>query len=266
MKILTSGKYYGAKKSEVGFNGVILSEYDYLTPKTDWHYHENPYFMYILHGNLFDVNSKSRTCCASGSLVFHNWQEAHFNTKETALAGGFHIEFERNWFEQKRIDIDLWQGSRIIRHPGLYHLLAKLYFEFRNWDSYSELSAELLLLQLCEGTEKMEFLSGPEPSWIGLLKQILQEEKDIPNLKSLSALLGVHPVHISRAIPKYLDCSLGDYIRQRKIKQALHYLLNPDYSLTEIAMACGFADQSHFIRTFKTFFKQTPGAFRKELQ
>lgn len=72
MKILTTGKYYGVKKSEINLNGVILSEYDYLVPRTDWHYHENPYFMYILKGDLFDINKRLKSNCPSGSLVFHN--------------------------------------------------------------------------------------------------------------------------------------------------------------------------------------------------
>lgn len=263
MKILTSGKYYGAKKSEIKFNGIILSEYDYLTPRTDWHFHENPYFMYILQGNLYDINKKEKTHCSSGSLIFHNWQEAHYNSKETNYARGFHIEFDRNWFEEKKIDIGLWEGSQLIEHPKLYHLLGKLYSEFKLQDKHSNLSIELLLLQLCESTEVTHFISKNEPSWVQPLKQILNEQSENIDLDKLSNILGVHPVHISRAASKYLNCSLGDYIRQQKIKKSMDYMLNTNHSLTEIALLCGFSDQSHFIRVFKSYFNKTPSAFRK---
>ena len=37
MKILTAGKYYGVKKSEIDLTGVILSEYDYsLYQEEQW--------------------------------------------------------------------------------------------------------------------------------------------------------------------------------------------------------------------------------------
>ena len=265
MKILTAGEYYGAKKSEIGFSGVILSEYDYLSSRTDWHFHENPYFMYVLQGNLYDINKKIKTHCKSGSLVFHNWQEAHYNTKETPYARGFHIEFQRKWFDQKKLEISLWEGSQLIDHPKLHHLLAKLYFEYKCQDSYSELSIELLLLQLCENTQRIQFLPKKEPSWVGSLKQILRENSENLNLNSLSNRLGIHPVHISRAIPKYFGSSLGDYLRQQKIKQALNYLLNPIYSLTEIGNICGFSDQSHFTRTFKIYINKTPSEFRRQV-
>jgi hypothetical protein len=73
MKILTKGTYYGAKKQEVEINGILLSQYDYFNPRTDWHYHENPYFMYVLQGNMKDCNAQVKTLCPSGSLMFNNW-------------------------------------------------------------------------------------------------------------------------------------------------------------------------------------------------
>lgn len=265
MRILTSGKYYGDKKSEIDLNGIILSEYNYSTSRTDWHFHENPYFMYVLDGNLYDINKKAKSSCKSGSLIFHNWQEEHYNTKETPYARGFHIEFPRKWFNQKKLEIDLWEGSGLIDHPKSHHLLAKLYFEFRFQDFYSELSIELLLLQLCENVQEMEFSTKNDPSWVRSLRQILNEDSEKLSLTSLSDQLGVHPVHISRAFPKYFASSLGDYIRQQKIKKALTYLLNGKYSLTEIAYICGFSDQSHFTRTFKTYLNKTPSVFRKQI-
>jgi AraC family transcriptional regulator len=33
--------------------------------------------------------------------------------------------------------------------------------------------------------------------------------------------------------------------------------------LTEIAFECGFADQSHFIRSFKNYYEVTPSEYRK---
>jgi len=266
MKILTKGTYYGEKKLELDSMGIILSEYNYVMPRTDWHYHENPYFMYVLDGNVFDINKKNKTHCPRGSFLLHNWNEQHFNTKESNTARGFHIEFERKWFDQKKLDVDLWQGSQRLEDPRLHHLLGKLYFEFKCRDAFSEATIDLLLLELCEKTQKDQGkMQHREPSWINRLKELLHESTETLNLTSLSDDLGVHPVHLSRAVPKYLKTTLGDYIRQEKIKKALGYLMNSQLSLTEITYICGFSDQSHFTRTFKLYFNTTPSAFRKQL-
>ncbi|PCJ96524.1 MAG: AraC family transcriptional regulator [Flavobacteriaceae bacterium] len=267
MKILTKGTYFGERKLELNFDGIILSEYAYHEPNTPWHYHENPYFMYVLQGNMYDYNKKQKSTCPTGSILYNNWQETHSNSKESKFARGFHLEFERDWFDQKKIDISLWEGSQVLQDPRIHHLFGKIYYEFINQDAYSKASIELLLLQLCEtiGNSKAISIKNP-PTWIAPLKELLHYSTENIDLKFLSKQLGVHPVHLSRAIPKYLSCSLGEYMRQQKIKQSLGYLLNADHSLTEIAYLCGFSDQSHFSRLFKNYFQRTPTAFRKHLK
>jgi AraC-like DNA-binding protein len=266
MKTLTKGNYYGQKKQESTVNGIVLSEYDYLIPRTDWHFHENPYFMYLLQGDLFDINKNKKTICPSGSFLLHNWQEPHFNAKESTNARGFHIEFERSWFEDKKLDINLWEGSQLIENPKLHHLIAKLYYEFKCQDEFSDASIELLLYQLCENIQpnnKNRFVK--KPSWINPLKDILHQNTSNLSLKFLSEELNVHPVHLSRTIPKYLNATLGDYLRQQKIKKAVNLMMNTHKSFLDITYDCGFSDQSHFIRTFKNYIGMTPKAYRKKI-
>ena len=222
--------------------------------------------MYVIQGNVLDINKKQKTLCPSGSFLLHNWNDAHKNTKESKYARGFHIEFERSWFENKKLDIDLWEGSRLIENPKMHHLLWKLYSEFKCQDAFSQVSMDLILLELCETTQSQETLeNAKQPSWILPLKELLHENTESLSLDYLSQQLGVHPVHLSRSIPKYLSTTLGDYMRQQKIKKALSYLMNSNHSLTDVAYMSGFADQSHFTRTFKFYFHKTPRAFRNEL-
>lgn len=266
MKILSKGEYYGAMKSEQNFNGVILSEYNYLNQETDWHFHENPYLMYILQGELFDNNKKKQTACNSGSLFFYNWDEPHFNSRHSNSAKGFHIEFERQWFKDKQLDLNLWEGSQLINNPKLHHILAKLYFEFKCQDEYSQVSVELLLFQLCEGIDSIYIINTlDEPLWIQKLKELVHQNNQNLSLDSLSKELGVHPAHISRAVPKYLKTTLGDYIRQNKVKNAISYMMNSNLSLTDITYICGFSDQSHFIRLFKIYVGMTPKQYRSKI-
>lgn len=264
MKILTKGKYYGSRNSEKSFNGVLLSQYVYTADRTDWHYHENPYFMYVLQGNMMDSNKKNKTLCPSGSLMFNNWQESHFGSKHSDKASGFHLEFEKSWLEDNGISLSLLEGSQLVQNPKIHLLFAKLYFEFILSDSYSEVSIEVLLLQVCEVLSNIKTNdSNKTPIWIEDLKELLHYDTSNLSLGFLSEQLGVHPVHISRAAPKHLSMSLGEYIRQDKIKKAIPLLLDSKDSLTEIAYKLGFSDQSHFNRVFKSHLNMNPSFYRK---
>ena len=266
MKILKRGSYYGIKKSERQKTGFVLSEYGYHIPQTDWHYHENPYFMFVIEGNLKDINRKGTTLCPPGSFIFHNWQDIHMNTKETNRAKGFHIELDRDWLMEKTGDYKLWEGSTFIKDPRLHQTFLKIYDEFHLDDQHSEVSLDLLIIQLCsELYAKDEFNLKTKPDWVNRLREMLHDDPLNVTLESLSKEINIHPVHLSRSVPKYFGTTLGDYIRRCKLKQSFHLMLGANHSLTEVAYLSGFADQSHFTRTFRHYFGETPNSFRQRL-
>ncbi len=266
MKISTKGKYYGSLNSEMVYNGILLTRYHYHEDRTPWHYHENPYFMYVLSGNMKDCNKKVTSLCPAGSLMFNNWQEPHYGSKHSAKASGFHLEFERKWLRENRIPQNLLEGSQLIENPKLHLLFARLYHEFLISDTYSDVSVEVLLLQICEALSNLkEFNAQKNPSWVDDLKELLHYDTSSLSLDYLSNELNVHPVHISRAASKHLSMSLGEYIRQHKVKKAIPLLLDSKSSLTEIAYETGFSDQSHFNRVFKSIFNITLSTYRKNI-
>ena len=95
------------------------------------------------------------------------------------------------------------------------------------------------------------------------LKELLHESTTEWRLADLARAVDVHPVHLSREFTKYFGTSLGDYIRTIKVQRAMTLLPNAGLSLTDIAFECAFADQSHFIRSFKSYYHITPLLYRK---
>ena len=267
MKVSRKGKYYGSKHVELTLDQVVLSQYDYTIKTTPWHYHENPYFMLVLHGNMLDCNKKVKSLLPAGDLMFNNWQEQHQGIRHSTEATGFHLEFERRWLKRNAIDIDIFEGSQKIDDPNIQLLISKIYSEFLLLDKHSELSIDLLLLQICDALSiKKSVVQSGIPSWAEKLKEILHFENDNISLTTLSEELGVHPVHISRAVPKYFSVSLGEYLRKIKLQRAMRLLLSSDKTLTEIAHQAGFSDQSNFNHNFKRYYEVTPGYFRKMLK
>jgi AraC-like DNA-binding protein len=83
-----------------------------------------------------------------------------------------------------------------------------------------------------------------------------------PSLADLAAIGGVHPVHLSREFRKHYHMTIGELIRKRRIDRACELLSNSAMSLSEVALTCGFSDQSHFCAMFKSHTGLTPAKFR----
>lgn len=105
------------------------------------------------------------------------------------------------------------------------------------------------------------------PAWAQELKEIIQDHIDANlSLKELSKGLDINPSYLSREFSRYFEnMSFGEYIRKQRIEKAVELMLQPSYSLTEIAYLTGFSDQSHFTRIFKKHTGQNPSAYRKKM-
>jgi len=83
-------------------------------------------------------------------------------------------------------------------------------------------------------------------------------------LEELAALAGLSAKHFARAFRQSTGVPPHRWLIERRIERAKKLLITGDLGLAEIAVACGFADQSHFTAAFRRGMGVTPGAFRKE--
>lgn len=259
------GEFYGQTNNTLHLDGITLTDTEYTLDKVDWHYHENAYFTFILQGNVTEGNRKEIYECPAGTLLFHNWQDPHYNIKPEGFTRGFHAEIEKGWFDHLDFDASQSQGSLNIANPSLKLLMYQIFRETKIGDTEMGLSIQTLLLQTLSQLFYEDGRSmAKKPLWATAIRDLLHDcFADRLTLDDLSHQLGIHPVHLSRDFPKYFRCSLGDYIRRLRVAKALSLMANPKTDLTEIAFACGFADQSHFTRCFRERIGVTPSAYRK---
>lgn len=267
MKYLPAGQFFGETNTIIHIDGITLTDTEYTHPTVDWHYHEHPYFTFILQGNVLEGNKKEVYHCAAGSLLFHNWQDAHYNIKPEGFTRGFHIELQPEWISHFEMELSGLQGSIQLQDPHFKLLLYKMVRETKQYDATSALSIQTLLLELLSGMQlRQQALPRHLPAWVKKIKEFLRDTvNENTSLKELSTLLNIHPAHLSRQFPKYFHCSLGEYTRQLKIEKSLSLLADRKQTLASIAYDCGFADQSHFCRCFRQLTGSNPLTYRKRL-
>lgn len=267
MENLKTGRFYGETNSTIHLDFATITDTEYTHDKVDWHYHDNAYFTFILDGKVIEGNKKEVYNCTAGSLLFHNWQDAHYNIKPKGFTRGFHIELNESWFSDFPRYANNLQGSFAVANPDVKFLFYKIFRETKMQDGLMPVAAEALLLQaLSQMQQHNAPLAKQTPHWVGRLRDILNDNIAHKfTLTDLSASLQIHPVHLSRNFSKYFNCNLGEYIRKVRIEKAFALLPNNGLSLTDIALTCGFADQSHFLRSFKSFNQVNPTIYRKLL-
>jgi transcriptional regulator GlxA family with amidase domain len=82
------------------------------------------------------------------------------------------------------------------------------------------------------------------------------------DLATLAGVVGVSIHHFARGFKHSTGITPHHYLTQKRVERAQHLLADTELSLSEIAYAVGFSDQSHLARHFRQMLGVTPGQFR----
>jgi AraC family transcriptional regulator len=130
-------------------------------------------------------------------------------------------------------------------------------------DAFSDLALEGLALELQAAVSRHETSDARAP-WLDDAAAILCNRlRDPPSVDELAGELGVEPGRLVRCFRDRYRQSVGGYVRQARLEWAADLLLQTDTALARIACEAGFADQSHFTRTFAARFGVPPGRYRR---
>jgi AraC-like DNA-binding protein len=142
-----------------------------------------------------------------------------------------------------------------------------------NSRSYIDTLLMLLLMRLMRCASNFAtprqpaYVKGGLPSW--RLKRALELlEADLPKTPSLAELarpLGLHPTSFCRAFKQSTGLSPHRYFLAHRINRAKEMMKDPNRTLTEIALDCGFSSSSQFSIVFKRITGVSPRICRLSL-
>jgi AraC family transcriptional regulator len=261
---LEKEKYLGNTKNIFNTTqriSVVETEYqnkDY----EGWHSHNNAHITLFLKGGTTEKRKNFSETVGSGSLLFYHSDELHLNQNTLFPSRNINIEIEENFLKNLQLTEHILEEA--IQNSVLTKfLILKIFKETITSDAFSSDSITMLFSQL-SNTHKHLDRYEKSPYWVKSLKELLNDcWNENPNLHDLAQVLQLNPITISKHFPKYFGCTLGEYMRRIKINRSLSLIQSNQSNLTEISLECGFADQSHFIRTFKNLTGFLPKQFQK---
>jgi AraC-like DNA-binding protein len=84
-------------------------------------------------------------------------------------------------------------------------------------------------------------------------------------LRDVARECGLSASHFSRAFHRTIGAAPHHWLLKHRVEVAKEKLRDRRLALSEVALACGFSDQSHLTRVFTRFVGASPGAWRRSL-
>lgn len=230
------------------------------------HRHGHALLSYVLAGPYAEsYGNSSSVICPARVLRYLPPEQIHSNVFDE----GTHcliVEVEPEAL--KRVE----EHSKALERPGEIQGIAstwlaqRLYHEFRQGDGLALVSLEGILLEMLaegarhSGADRVETI----PRWLHIAREYLEANflRQV-SLAEIAAAAGVHRVHLSREFRRYFSTTVGEFLRRKRIQHACQLVSTTEASLAEIAMTCGFSDQSHFSATFRRQIGLTPARYRQ---
>jgi len=101
------------------------------------------------------------------------------------------------------------------------------------------------------------------PAWLRRARECLDDSiGGRVSIADVARAAGVHPVHLARVFRQHAGVSPAEYLRRRRVEQAKSLLQHTTRTISDIALSCGFGDQSHFSNAFRRLCGVTPARYR----
>jgi AraC-like DNA-binding protein len=143
----------------------------------------------------------------------------------------------------------------------------RLLAEMNRTDGLSSLAMDALMVGMLVRVSRggrAERAPRQSPPWLSRIREKLSEGfRAPPSLANLAAEAGVTPTHLCHAFRRHTGTTIGHYIRSARASWAAEQLRSSEQPLSVIAIAAGYADQSHFIRECRRLLGASPSEYRK---
>jgi AraC family transcriptional regulator len=262
MQVLEKGEYVGGIIREVRDEQMLasISNYSHSLFNDARHCHVNAHISFVLKGGCSEKKRSSYERLP-GKATFYMPGEPH---QIINMHNSTHINLEMDeaFFQNYDLKEENF-AAMMAKTPDAKFLMLQVYRELEADDPFTGTSVHMLLLHYLQQARAWS-QEDKMPCWVGMVYDLLHDRwNETLRLEDLSFAAGVHPGTISHYFPKYFSCTLGAYMRKLKVEKALSMIKSSGESMTEIGLACGFFDQSHFIKTFRQLTGFLPAQYAK---
>ena len=221
------------------------------------HAHEHPFLAVCISGGYNESIGTVTYDRRPSTVAFHRPQEGHANRMGRTGARVVSIELSPSIERLLRMCSAQSTDLRPIA-PVLPRMLGAL----RADDTAAALVLEACALEIVAEIVRPARTGGR--GWLARVIREIDERYAEPwSMAALAEVAGVHPVHLAREFRRTTGKTVGQYVRELRIRRACEELRATSLSIEEIALRAGFADQSHLSRWIRRTTGLSPRDIRR---
>ena len=244
-------------QSENSMGNKLYNAYTYGNKSYSTHFHKSPELLYVLKGTLsLKINETEHSIKAGEWAMVLSKQLHSFRVGRDCLV--WVAVFSEDFVPEFAAFVKDKQGKQVVFHPQedvdrfvINHLIL---------DEPTGLMKKACLNAICDQylrcTELENRNSKTDDLLCGILEYIEENYHENITLHSVAQAFGYEYHYLSRLLGKSYHIRFKNLLNGCRIEHAILLLESGEYSVTEIAMRCGFQS----IRSFNDVFLATTGS------
>lgn len=131
----------------------------------------------------------------------------------------------------------------------------------QEYDYMTSLLFKRMILELCDCERKKDTTGiAYVQRACAYIDEHFTEDLRVPDI---AAAAGVNKSYLHELFREQMNCSIVEYVNQKRLEQAEFLLLSSSLSVTEIAFRVGYNSRQHFGNRFELLYGESPGNYRQ---
>ncbi len=164
-------------------------------------------------------------------------------------AAAYFLNDDVELFNNQVVDFSSISGNAV-------NVLYSKLLETFTWSKRIELVEGFLLERLSLSESKLR-----KVAMVSDVMKEIQQDDFFDNIENVASRYGITSRYLQKLFLQYSGLTPKLYSKINRFQNSLRLVNKKDASLTSIAYDCGYFDQSHFIREFKSFTGFTPSGY-----
>ena len=241
------------------FHGVLTPRHDFERQ----HQHRRPHLIMVFSGAWTERVCEKKTLIEPGEVLFHPAQFEHAT----------HPAADHTEVVILRIDTEVVHAfcplygnvARDVRLPfeTVRGVPDRIREELLHFDEAASVILESLAMQLLALGSRVSTNVRNVPPWFSRVLAIVHRGFAGPlTLRRIAREIAISPSRLGHVFGEITGRPITVYIRECRIRAAAKALRETSLSIGDVAVACGFYDQTHLTRVFKQLRGVTPFEYR----